>query len=102
MPLVIQTTPDLSLFLTSTKRHRSLWSRSQQLDASEQTSSTCVPSGTLTSASICVAGRPPTVMACGDNELNSGRDCSQPYRSSGQGMDGSLCVAPATVVAAML
>ena len=65
MPLVIQTTPDPSPFFTSTKRHRSLWSRSQQFDPAEHTKSILVPSGTVASASICVAGRPPTVMASG-------------------------------------
>jgi hypothetical protein len=37
-------------------------------------------------------------MACGALRLNSGRDFSQAYRSFGQGMYGSPCVAPATVV----
>ena len=96
MPFERTTMPDPSLFFTSTKRHRSLWSRSQQFD--EHTSAIFVPSGTWTSASICVAGRPPTVMACGDCSLNSGRDFSQAYKSFGQGRYGSLVVAPATVV----
>ena len=101
MPLVIHTTPDPSVFFTSTKRHRSLWSRSQQFESEEHTNSIFVPSGTLTSVSIWVAGRPPTVIACGDCGLNSGRDFSQAYKSFGYGMRGSLFVAPATVVEPM-
>ena len=101
MPLVIQTTPDPSLSFTSTKRHRSLWSRSQQFGSLEQTNSIFVQSGTLTSASIWVADRPPTVMACGGSGLNSGRSFSQAYKSFGQGRFGSPFVAPATVVEPM-